>query len=416
MGIDRSSQALPASVADLRGASRMAVDAVKGITHLVEDMHRNIAARSPVVGRAPGGRTGGITGLVYKSVRGVTHAVGFGIDLALFSLKPLLGRAGSSPRREAILAALNGVLGDYLAATDNPLAIEMRLRRHGRPIDLTQPDLSAALPGAGARLLVLVHGLCMNDLQWKRAGHDHGAALADELGVTALYLHYNSGLHISQNGRLFAGLLDEAVRNWPVPVTELTIIGHSMGGLLACSAALQARAAGFAWPRLLKSMVFLGTPHHGAPLERAGSRANFYIGISPYTAPFTRLSGIRSAGIRDLRHGNLRDDDWQGLRADSARDVRTPVPLPPGVRCYAIAATKRGEPHARGAHLTGDGLVPVASALGQHKDARFALRFPASRTHIVYGVDHFNLLASTQVCDMLRAWLRPARPAPPTEK
>ena len=401
---------------DLRGASRMAVDAVKGITDLVEDMHRNIAAGSSVVGKAPQGRTGGVTGLVYGSVRGVTHAVGFGIDLALASLAPLLGRAVSSPRREAILAALNGVLGDYLAATVNPLAIEMCLRRAGQTLDLTQPALALAMPKARQRLLVLVHGLCMNDLQWNRAGHDHGAALAEVLDATAVYLHYNSGMHISLNGRAFAGVLDELVRAWPVPVTELTIVGHSMGGLVTRSAVAQASAAGLAWPALLGSMVFLGTPHHGAPLERAGNRANFYIGISPYTAPFTRLGGVRSAGIRDLRHGNLQDCDWQGLSADSARDARVPVTLPKGVKCFAIAATKRAQAQSLTARLPGDGLVPVASALGQHADPRFALRFPASRTHIAFGADHFDLLSSAEVGAVLRAWLRPARPVRPARQ
>ena len=59
-------------------------------------------------------------------------------------------------------------------------------------------SLAAAIPHAGGKLLVLLHGLCMNDLQWKRKGHDHGAALARDLGYTPVYLHYNSGLHVSE--------------------------------------------------------------------------------------------------------------------------------------------------------------------------------------------------------------------------
>jgi pimeloyl-ACP methyl ester carboxylesterase len=338
-------------------------------------------------------------------VRGVTHAVGFGIDLALKQLEPLLGRGTSSPRREALLAALNGVLGDYLAASANPLAITMRLRRDGHALELDAQALAATLPAAGSKVMVLAHGLCMNDIQWARGGHDHGAALAAELGHTALYLHYNSGLHISTNGRAFADMLEKLIQAWPVPITELVIVGHSMGGLLARSACHYARGRRHVWPTHLKSLVFLGTPHHGAPLERAGNRADMFIGISPYTAPFARLGKLRSAGIKDLRHGNLLDTDWQGVHVNAAHDMRKPVPLPAGVRCYAIAATKRAPPSAPVTRLPGDGLVQVASALGRHDKTHFALPIPASHTRICYGLNHFELLSSTEVCTVVRDWL-----------
>ena len=221
-------------------------------------------------------------------------------------------------------------------------------------------------------------------------------------------LAVNSGLHISTNGRAFADTLEQLVKAWPVPVEELTIIGHSMGGLVTRSACHHTGEARHAWPTHLKALVFLGTPHHGAPLERAGNRANLYIGISPYTAPFARLGKLRSVAIQDLRHGNLLDSDWQGLRRATTRDTRTPVPLPRGVKCFAVAATKRAEPASLPspvARLPGDGLVPVASALGRHKDARFALAIPRARTHLCFGLDHFDLLSSGEVFQVMRDWL-----------
>ncbi len=163
------------------------------------------------------------------------------------------------------------------------------------------------LPG---RLLVLVHGLCMNDLQWRRNGHDHGAALAHDGGWQPLYLHYNSGRHASTNGREFADLLETLVAQWPVPVEELVVLAHSMGGLVARSACQHAELSQQRWLKHLRKIVFLGTPHHGAPLERHGHGLQRLVGISPYTAPLARLGMIRSAGITDLRHGNVLDQDW----------------------------------------------------------------------------------------------------------
>ena len=143
----------------------------------------------------------------------------------------------------------------------------------------------------------------MNDRQWNRDGHDHGAALADELGYLPLYLRYNSGLPISSNGRALAEMLETLIGNWATPVDELVIMGHSMGGLVARSACHHGQQAGHAWPKSLRKLVFLGTPHHGAPLERGGHGLDLVMDLSPYSMPFTRLSKARSAGITDLRHG-----------------------------------------------------------------------------------------------------------------
>ncbi len=390
---------------DLRAFSRLAVDATLGLTDLVEAMHHNIASFPGPLGVQARGPTRGITGLVYQSIRGVTHFVGGGIDALLAQLVPLFGVRTSSPEREAMLAALSGVMGDYLAATGNPLAISMHLRRNGQAFDLTREALAAAIPQPGGKLLILAHGLCMNDLQWLRHGHDHGAALARDLGCTPLYLHYNSGLHVSVNGHAFAATLDALVKAWPVAVKELVIIGHSMGGLVARSACHYGRIEGHGWLKHLRKMIFLGTPHHGAPLERGGHWVDMVLAISPYTAPFTRLGKIRSTGITDLRHGSVLDEDWEGRdRFAHAHDTRKALPLPPGVRCYAIAATTTKEGSA-GGRLAGDGIVPVASALGRHKDAALTLPIPAPRQWVGHGMNHFDLLSHPAVYDKIRQWL-----------
>ncbi|HEX6898218.1 MAG TPA: alpha/beta hydrolase [Thermoanaerobaculia bacterium] len=370
------------------------------VTDLVEAMHLNIAK---TVKTAPPAQqvTRGITGLVYRSIRGVARLVGAGLDAVLAPAVARLGEGSSPPGREALLAALNGVVGDHLAASANPLAIPMRLRRDGQPLE-PGPLLAAAIPRPSGRLVVLAHGLCMNDLQWNRKGHDHGAALARDLGYTPLYLHYNSGLHVSTNGRELAGLLESLVRHWPVPVEELAILGHSMGGLVARSACHYGGVEGHDWPRVLKRLVFLGTPHHGSPLERGGNWVDVVLGTTPYTAPLARLGKIRSAGITDLRHGNLLDEDWAGRdRFERSADPRRPVPLPEGVACYAMAAkAKKG----LGGPWPGDGFVPPDSALGHHEEPGLSLSFPESRRWVLHGTHHFDLLGR-QAYGKIRKWL-----------
>lgn len=393
-------------VADLRGVSRLAIEATTGLADVVEAMHHNIARAPGILGTSPPGRTRGITGLVYRSVQIVTRLVGSGVDGLLGQLEPLSGETRSLPRWESLIAVLNGVLGDHLAAAGNPLAIPLCIRHGGKTLRLERRCLAAAIRRPGRRLLVLVHGLCMSERGWRRRGHDHGLALAGDLGYTPLYLRYNSGLHVSVNGRELADLLERLVEQWPAPVEEVVVLAHSLGGLVSRSACHQGAAAGHRWLRHLRALVFLGTPHHGAGLERAGNLANVLLGISPYSAPIARLGKIRSAGVTDLRYGSLLEEDWQGRsRFEHAPDRRRPVPLPAGVRCYAVAATVAEKGAARGGALPGDGMVSLDSALGRHRDPALTLPFPGSRSWVGYGMGHFDLLGRPEVYARIKAWL-----------
>ncbi|OYU71815.1 MAG: permease [Burkholderiales bacterium PBB5] len=417
---------------DLRGALRLAADATTGLADVVEAMHAGIA-RLPGSGAA-GPRTRGITGLVYRTVRGVTRLVGGSAD-ALLGLVQQALPAATGPRRaerEALVAALNGVLGDHLAASGNPLAIPMTLRHAGLALPADRAALAERLvpinagrPQAGARLLLLVHGLCMNDLQWQRQGHDHGAMLAQALRATPVYLHYNTGLPVAANGLALAQLLARTLAQWPssgptpgqapAPAPRLVLLGHSMGGLVLRSALHQAAQAGLAWPALVDDLVCLGTPHHGAPLERAGHGVDLLLSALPYAAPLARVGQVRSAGITDLRHGRVLDDDLPratGGQPDRGADNPLPVavPLPAGPRCWALAsrlaeAAPTGRAGALKDQWLGDGLVPVDSALGRHADPARQLAFAPEHQALIDGVGHLDLLSHPAVADQLRRWL-----------
>ncbi|MFN8502902.1 esterase/lipase family protein [Kouleothrix sp.] len=380
--------------ADIHGLSRLAVEATLGVAGIAEALHYSIA----------GTAAGGITGLVYGSIRGITRLVGGALDTTLAPLAALLGERASTPAREAMLAALNGVVGDHLAASGNPLAIGMQLRYAGQALELAPAAIAAAVPNPGRRVLLLAHGLCLNDAHWLRNGHDHGARLAGDLGYTPVYLRYNTGLHIAENGRALAALIEQLADAWPAPIDELAIVAHSMGGLVVRSACHYGAQAGLRWPGRLRAIAFLGTPHHGAPLERVGSWVHALLALNPYTAAFARLGQIRSAGITDLRYGSVLDDDWAGRnRFALSGDHHHPAPLPTGPRCYAIAATLGRAPGDARDALLGDGLVPLASALGQHASQRLA--FPEAHQWVGYGIGHMGLLDQPEVYDRLREWL-----------
>jgi pimeloyl-ACP methyl ester carboxylesterase len=373
-------------VAAARGAVRLAVEGVLGVTRIAEGLHGTITRLAPPLGRVRERPTGGIAGFVYGAVRGTSRLVGHGLDALLAPFDREV-HGDDSPVGQALRAALNGVVGDHLARTANPLAMPLELIVRGP---------------ATPRVLVLVHGLCMSDAAWTRKGVDHGQALAQAVGRTPVYVRYNSGCHVSTNGEELAAQMEALLAHWPVPVESLAIVGHSMGGLLARSAVHQAQAAEMAWPGLLRQMVFLGTPHHGAALERGGNWLHAVLGTSPYLAPFTRLGRLRSDGITDLRYGNLLAADWREGRY-LHRDTRMPVPLPAGVACYAVAGALGP---AGTAKTWGDGLVSVDSALGRDARRSHALRFPGARRWVAHGVHHLDLLSEPLVAARLAAWLR----------
>ena len=440
----------------LRGTARLAFDTVEGVTHIVEGMYRNIAARPMPLGEAPDGPANGIAGFVHEAIRRVNGAVRDVSELALKPVSHHIDRAWPpGPRREATIAVLNGVCGDHLERTRNTLAIPMQFRVflpplpqppqrlqqqeqelesesgrdvhdpseseeqrgvfanlfesekrpveiHPQPTALAEPEFSPS-----GRLLILVHGLCMNDRTWTAHQHNHGQMLADANGYTPVYLLYNSGRHVSTSGREFCAQLAGLLDAWPVPVESITLIGFSMGGLLARSALHIAQQERQAWLGKVDKVAYVGTPHHGAVMERGGYWLQKSATYSPYTAPLAALGRVRSAGITDLRHGNVLDDDWQhhDEHEDNA-DHRRPAPLVSGIDHYAIAASLSKQPGERIGKLLGDGLVHPASATGRHPNPDFNLAFREGHTKIFYDLGHLAMLHDQRVAAQLGEWLR----------
>lgn len=379
-------------VADIRGAARLAFDATLGITDLVEMMHRTIQLRPLPLGTSGAGATRGVTGLVYRSVRGTTRLIGRGVDAGLFPFTALLPEGESTRGRDALVSIVNGVYGDHLERTANPLAIDMHFRRDGARLDPASPADSPS--AATDRVMLIVHGLCLNESHWSRDGESHVDELAIALGYTPVYLRYNTGRAIADNGRDLAGLLETLLAHWPRPVAELAIVGHSMGGLVGRSAVHHARLDGRDWPHRLRRLVFIGTPLHGSPLERGGHRLDYVMELSPYVAPFTRIGKARSSGIMDLRYGSI----TAGEHAF--------IPLPVDVECFALAATLGSKRDLLSERLVGDGLVPLDSALGRHREPSRTFDIPLQKQWVGHQMGHLDLLHRPEVYAQLRKWLR----------
>lgn len=347
----------------------------------------------------------GSTEVGLRAVPAVAGAVGAGVQAA---------RGGGvsaydSPRGRFALSAVSGILGDTVARDHASLAPPLAVRTEDGPLRRSPAALRADLDAATGRVVVFAHGLCESDMSWTIGAERHwgdpdvtyGSLLRRDAGWTPLYLTYNSGRHVSDNGRDLGALLTEVLAGWPVPVTEVALVGHSMGGLVLRSAVAQ--SVGAAWTRSLRHMVFLGSPHLGAPLERAVHRASSTLARTPETAPFAGFLRQRSVGVKDLRHGAIVAADWEGVDLDEDLPDRcTVVAFPTDVAVHAVGVTLAARPDSRLGRLAGDLLVTFDSAGSRGHATR---RLPSDDTLHFGGMHHFDLLDHPAVYDALRAWL-----------
>lgn len=275
---------------------------------------------------------------------------------------------------ELAVAALNGLLGDHLFRTGNGLATDMAF----------VPDADAP----SGRVVVLIHGLMGTEAVWsaREGGGDYGTWLARDLGMSPLYLRYNSGLAIADNGAAFAARLEALVDAHGRSIDELVLLGHSMGGLVARSACHVATVSGHRWLSLVRRAIYVGTPHRGAPLERWGRGLSRLLASipDPYTRLLAQIGDLRSTGIKDLG------------------DPRHPVPLLPTIKHLLIAGTISRDPAI--AAWFGDALVPVPSATDGLATVRAFRDELPEHVKVVPGVGHMSLACHPEVYAHVRAW------------
>ena len=310
------------------------------------------------------------------------------------SVAPTQTRAGRT-----LAPVLNGLKGDLVAQDHPELAIPMSVRLNGE--DVPPSSIAEIYAGATANVVVFVHGLAEDEQAWFLAepGYSFPERLAKDSEVTPVLVRYNSGLRISDNGLRLATLLDDLVGHWPVTVRSITLVGHSMGGLVIRSACQQGRDADLTWVGRTSTVITLGTPHTGAPLEKAVNVVDWVMRRVPEAEPIGRILAERAVGVKDLRFGSLLPSDWQGHDPDELlRNTRGDVPLLPHVRYRWIAGSLTENPAHPLSRMIGDGMVrlPSASAVGD--------------TGVqVSATGHMKLLASDEVYQRLLEWVGSAR-------
>ena len=378
---------------ELSALTRLTLDELGGAVAGIGRIHKAIADRA--FGATGPGATparvihDAVARNVYGGMRAGTAVLGRGAAAVIGDRGPI----SVAPLGAGVLAAIDGLIGDVLEEERPALALPMSVRVDGRAVS------PADVPNPCPRVAVFVHGLMETEFSWGR--EPYGDRLE---GWTPVYVRYNSGRHISDNGASLDALLEELAADWPVELERIALVGHSMGGLVARSAAHQAALRGAAWVKHVTHLVSLGTPHMGAPLEQSVHYLSAALHALPETRPFGTFFRRRSSGIRDLRQGSLVDVDWRDCDRDALRArACEEVPLLDGAtHCFVSATLTRDPGHPVG-RLFGDCLVLVPSASGRSRTRRLDFR-DEDGLH-VGGASHFALLRHPQVYEQLCTWL-----------
>ena len=409
-----------ADAADLKAAMVLGGRGVAATTTMLRDVHLAIARRAfgatGTAGRPARLLHDGISYAVYSAVGGGARVAATATGVAVAAraaTDPAYRPLAQRPRGNVVISALNGAWGDLLARTHSPLALDMTVRVDDADVAIRRDDLAAAFPAATGDVAVFVHGLCESDASWRLGAQrhygdpasTHGARLQATTGLTPVYLRYNTGLHISDNGAQLDQLLRRLTEQWPVPITRLTLVGHSMGGLVIRSACCVDVQAGGSWTSLVKRVVYLGSPHLGAPLEVGAARAARALRRLPETRPIATALASRSAGIKDLRYGDVLADDWALLDDPDAHrpEPQACAPLLESADHFYVGATVTRRHDTVAARVVGDALVPFHSASGDGKVRRLGLQVDRGR-HLG-GLHHFDLLNHPRVYAVLEEWL-----------
>ncbi|HWS94514.1 MAG TPA: alpha/beta hydrolase [Mycobacterium sp.] len=408
---------------EIRSLADLAGEGTRILTALVRDTHSGIARR---VFDAVGPLSKPVE-VVHNTTAAVTYyAVDRAVRSALRGAGELTAQTRGSddddtieshPTVAGVIAALNGIYGDELTNRRNEFALTMQIRQHGLPVAMNADAIAAAFPDATGRIAVFVHGWCMTERSWWRCPRDgesvgpYGVRLRSDLGVTPVYLRYNTGLHISDNGKALAALIDQLQTLWPVPVDEIALVGHSMGGLAVRSACHYGTQHQHGWPDAVRHVVCLASPHLGADLEKGVNAASWALARLPETQALASFLNARSAGTKDLRYGALLDEDWSDSDPDEfLRDRCHEVPFLPGA-VYHFVATTAG-PRAVGVIL-GDHLVRPHSASGAGRSRQ--VPFEPAHGLTLTGLHHFDLLNHAAIYGKLHHWLgQSARHTEPT--
>src|SRR5829696_414544 len=398
---------------EVRSLARLAFGELGDAAAGLYGFHRAVAGRA-FRATGPGGAPArvvhdAIAERIYGGVAGAFRLIGSVADAGLRRRRVGDGRAlSSTPRGALVVGALSGLVGDRLEREGSDLHHPMAARVAGWPVAIEPEALRAAYPDATGLLVVFLHGLMESEFSWRLGagpgGETYGIRLREELGFTPVELRYNTGCHISENGRELADLLERLVAVWPVEVQRIALVGHSMGGLVARSACHQAAERGDSWVSSVRHVVSLGSPHMGAPLAQGVHWASAALHALPETRPLASLLRRRSAGIRDLRHGSLVDADWRGHDPDALRAAAgQEVPLLDGATHCFVAATVLPNPRHPVSRLVGDFLVLEDSASGRGRTRR--IPFEAEHGLVVVGTHHIALLNHPVVYERLRDWL-----------
>ena len=251
--------------------------------------------------------------------------------------------------------------------------------------------------------ILFIPGLFCDEKVWiDKEKKEKKIGIASELrrkGYYPIYLRFNPGLNIYQNGQNLSNLLNNLYE--VDPNFSYNIVSYSQGGLFLRSALYYIESSKNNWKQNVQKAISIACPNAGSYIEKAGVRlVNFLNTVPMFGAQlFTLISNMRSDAMKDLSYGIIRKEDSQNLTSFLKGEKKLYFGELDDVDCYQIYSLFTEKKHLK--YWFGDGAVEKSS-LEYLSDLVYKKKNnPEKRIICLKGLSHLDIIYSFKTLEYI---------------
>lgn len=294
--------------------------------------------------------------------------------------------------------AVSSVVGDSFAGLVTTSEIQASFRSEGKDVGV-EKVLEDWKRSNRKKIMICVPGLFCDESLWTKNGEPSLAKTMEEEGYFPVFLRFNPGLHISDNGKKLLALLKSFLEHPDVRDLKADYISYSQGGLILRSAFYLAKQEAPEFSKRIGKVLFISSPDGGSYIEKAG----FWLGLGAEAFPVfpVQLIGFignqRSDAMKDLSHGIIREEDWKNGShlGRYAKDVYFgELDEIDAYQIYSLVSEKDG---GNWSSWIGDGIIERPSLTILSEEVFRRKSDPESRVRCLTGLSHYQILPAAEL-------------------
>jgi pimeloyl-ACP methyl ester carboxylesterase len=297
---------------------------------------------------------------------------------------------------------VSSIIGSSHNSTVSLTDIKMSFRAIDKDISIEEAHREFKNSGL-EKVILFIPGLFTDEKLWldRTIKIDErqvvSSGIADDYkkrGYFPIFIRFNHGKHISDNGKELLVLLNEFIKL--EPTIKFNVIAYSIGCLILRSTLYYAREAAIdIGSKNFGKVIFISSPDGGSYLEKSGFWATVIMERAPNIAFMLLgiIGNLRSDAIKDLSHGVIREEDWNSFNYLSRYWKSHYFGELENIDCYQLYSSF-GEDGSPFQEWLGDGIVELPSLTILTENVFLRKDRKELRSTNIVGNNHFTILAS----------------------